>query len=285
MTGDTGRPDPAAQQTTGARHRRAAVLLVVSLLATVWVAVAVAGRSSAVDADEQDPYVRGGEVFQANCAACHGTQGEGGTGSGVLAGPPIEGLELAYVDMTVRTGRMPIAAPAVGVRTDRLSDADRAALVVYVAERFDLSGELPTVAPGDPSRGQEVFVRNCAACHGAAGGGGVSGGSTRVPPLVGVDSIAIAEATRVGPFEMPAFEPAVLDDGDIDDLVSYVELVAATPRTAVGVREVDQIGAALFAVGLGSGAALVMLIVARARRWYLREPEGIHAQPPFEPRS
>jgi ubiquinol-cytochrome c reductase cytochrome c subunit len=258
---------------------------VVRLVAALWAVATGVGGSSAADEVDPDLYVRGGEVFQANCAACHGTQGEGGPGPGVLDGPPIVGLDLSYVDMTVRTGRMPIPEPAVGVRTDRLGEDDREALAVYVAERFDLPGEIPTVGPGDASRGQELFVRNCAACHGAAGDGGVSGGATRVPRVVGLDPIAIAQATRVGPFEMPAFEPAVLDDGDIDDLVSYVELVGETPRTAAGVREVDQISAALFAVGLSLGAAVVMLIVARARRWYLREPEGIHAAPPFEPRS
>lgn len=259
-------------------------MLVVPLVAAVWLLGAGGGSSEAQELD-QDLYVRGGEVFQANCAACHGTQGEGGLGEGVLGGPPIVGLELSYVDMTVRTGRMPIPAPSVGIRTDQLGEDDREALAVYAAERFELTGEIPTVEPGDASRGQELFVRNCAACHGAAGDGGVSGGATRVPPVVGLDGIAIAQATRVGPFEMPAFEPAVLDDGDIDDLVSYMELVADTPRTAVGVREVDQIGAAMFAVGLALGAGVVMLIVARARRWYLRDPEGIHAAPPFEPRS
>lgn len=249
--------------------------------------VAQAGQLPAGDVDveiDADLYVRGGEVFQANCAACHGTRGEGGPGPGVLDGPPVNEIDLAYLDLTVRTGRMPITAPSVGVRTEMLDDEDREALVAWAAQRFELPGAIPQVSPGDASRGQEIYVRNCAACHGAAADGGISGADVRVPPLIGLDGIAIASATRVGPFEMPAFDPAVLDDTAIDDIVAYLGVVNDTPRTAAGVRELDQITAALFAVALGIGAAVVVLVVARARRWYPRDPEGVHTDPPFEPR-
>jgi ubiquinol-cytochrome c reductase cytochrome c subunit len=265
------------------------VALLVGTLA--FLAAALSGQPvSAQDPDQEpdvdvDLYVRGGEVYQANCAACHGTRGQGGSGEGVLAGPPVDELDLSYVDLTVRTGRMPIPEPSVGVRADHLSEADREAMAVYVAERFDLPGEIPTVGSGDASRGQELYVRNCAACHGAAGDGGISGANVWVPPLVDLDAVAIHQATRVGPFEMPAFDAAVLDDDDIEDIVGYLDVVAATPRTAVGVREVDQLTSSLFGLGLGLAAAVVVLVVARARRWYPRDPEGFHTAPPFQPRD
>lgn len=242
------------------------------------------GRIAAADVDA---FSRGGEVFQANCAACHGTRGEGGREGDleVVNGPAIAGLELAYIDLTVRTGRMPIAEPSVGVRAEELGDADREALNVYALEALGARGTLPEVSSGDASRGQDVYVRNCAACHGAAADGGISGANVQVPPLVGLDGIAIASATRVGPFEMPAFDAAVIDDEAIDDIIGYLDLVDATPRSYAGVREVDQIGTALFGIPLALVAAVVALVVARARRWYPREPEGIHADPPFPPRG
>ena len=58
---------------------------------------------------------RGSEVYQANCAACHGTRGEGGPGPGELLGPPLDMVDIRFIDQTVRTGRMPIAEPSVGV--------------------------------------------------------------------------------------------------------------------------------------------------------------------------
>jgi ubiquinol-cytochrome c reductase cytochrome c subunit len=254
---------------------------------SVFLATVLNGQPvSAQDTDvAEDLYVRGGEVYQANCAACHGTRGEGGSGEGVLAGPPVNELDLAYVDLTVRTGRMPIPEPSVGVRADHLSEADREAMAVYVAEAFDLPGEIPTVDSGDASRGQEIYVRNCAACHGAAAGGGISGANVWVPPLVALDGIAIHQATRVGPFEMPAFDAAVISDTDIDDMIGYLDVVAATPRTVAGVREVDQLTSSLYAIALALTAAVVVLVVARARRWYPRDPEGFHTAPPFEPRD
>lgn len=262
-------------------------LRVALLIAALTGLAAVSGGPpvAAQDAvDDQELFVRGGEVYQANCAACHGTRGEGRTGEGVLAGPTIRGLDLAYVDLTVRTGRMPIAEPSVGVRADELSDADREAMSFYVAEAFDLPGEIVTVSSGDASRGQEIYVRNCAACHGAAAGGGISGANVWVPPLVDLDGVAIHQATRVGPFEMPAFDAAVISDTDIDDMIGYLDIVAATPRTAAGVREVDQLTGGMFAVALALAAGVVVLVVARARRWSSYDPEGFHTAPPFQPR-
>lgn len=106
-----------------------------------------------------------------------------------------------------------------------------------------------------------------------------------VPPLAGLDSVAIAEATQVGPFEMPAFDPDVLDADDINDIVAYLEAVDGSPRTAIGLREVDQAVAGLLALGLALTAGVVLFIVARARRWYPHEPGAYHDAPPFEPRS
>lgn len=228
---------------------------------------------------------RGAALYQATCAACHGTVAQGGRGEGVVAGPALTDIDLAYLDLTMRTGRMPIAEPSVGVRSDHLDDDEREAVVAFMAERFGLTGHIPEVGDGDAARGQEQYIRNCAACHGAAADGGISGATVRVPPLADLDGIAIAEGIRVGPFEMPAFEATVIDDEAIDDIVAYLEVVDATPRTAAGVKELDQIGEALFAVGLALAAAVVLLVVARARRWSPGEPEGYHASPPFEPRD
>jgi ubiquinol-cytochrome c reductase cytochrome c subunit len=271
----------------GRAHQRltaalASAILFGALIVAVWLFA-----QGGAKAQDPDPALvnRGGEVFQATCAACHGTRGEGGQGTGLAGGPPVRGIELAYLDMTVRTGRMPIPDRDLGVYADRLSEEDRVALVAYARERLEVTGDIPTVEPGHAARGQELYVRNCAACHGAAADGGISGASVFVPPLAGLDGIAIAEATRVGPFEMPAFDAGVLSDEDIDDIVAYLEAVDESPRTAIGLREVDQAVAGLLALGLALVASVVLFVVARARRWYPHEPGAYHEAPPFEPRS
>lgn len=275
----SGRGDPARSMMPA--RRRWPVALATGL--AVAALVLLSGPSRAQDVPT-DLLVRGGEVYQANCAACHGTRAEGGPGPGRLAGPAIDTTDVNFVDQTLRTGRMPYAEPSVGIRTEQLDDPDREALVAYMVDAFDLPGALLTVGDGDAARGQELYVRNCAACHGAAGDGGISGARVTVPALIGLDGVAIAQATRVGPFEMPAFDEAVIDDAALDDIVAYLAFAADTPRTAAGVREVDQVGAAFFAVGLGLLAGVVVLVVARVRRWHPAEPGGLATQPPFEPR-
>lgn len=263
--------------------------LVGAMLCTAIVVIAV-GAVSVARAQTAEPAIqdalvtRGAAVFQSNCAACHGTRGQGGSGTGDAAGPPVRELALAYFDLTVRTGRMPIADRSLGVYSEMLSEADREAVVAYAAQELDNIGVVPTVEPGNPARGQELYVRNCAACHGAAADGGISGAEVFVPGLVGLDGVAIAAAIRVGPFEMPGFDPAVLSDDDIDDIVGYLEAVDASDRTLIGLREVDQAVAGLLAAGLAIVAGIVLFVVSRARRWSPHEPGGYHSEPPFEPR-
>ena len=271
----------------GRRRRRYAVTMMVgfSVALAVWAPGSAQEERTSRELTGSELVDRGGEVYQANCAACHGTRGLGGTGTGLADGPPLRGIALAYVDMTVRTGRMPIAAPHLGVYSEELGTLDREALIAYARVSLDTVGGVPTVVPGDASRGQEMYVRNCAACHGAAAGGGISGGGAFVPPLLGVDDVALAEAVRVGPFEMPAFDPAVLSDEDIEDIVGYLGLVEESPRTFIGLREVGSATGGLLAIALGVLGTLVLFIVARARRWYRHEPGAYHEAPPFEPRT
>jgi ubiquinol-cytochrome c reductase cytochrome c subunit len=242
--------------------RPAASLLAVWLLLGVLAGVLTnaVGPAGAQEAWEDETALRGGGVYQATCAACHGTAGLGGVGHGVERGPPIVDLPLPYVDQTLRTGFMPIAEKRLGIFTERLTDADREALLAYLRIEFGLAGEIPTVGDGVAARGQELYVRNCAACHGAHGTGGIVGGGTEAPALDGLDPVAVAEAIRVGPREMPAFEEEVLDQQQLDDVLAYLAVVDDTPRTPLGLREVNDVTAALAAVGL---AAVVLVVVRR----------------------
>ena len=222
--------------------------------------------AQAVEADEETVQ-HGGELFQANCAACHGTRGEGGPPHDELtAGPAIADLDIAYTDMTLRTGRMPIEHQAVSVYLDEVDDDQREAIVAWMQERLGTPGEIPEVLPGDPARGQELYTRNCVACHGAAGAGGISGAGVTVPAVTGLDPVATFEATRVGPFEMPAFSEQVLDDQQVSDIAAYVEAAGDAPSTLLGIHEVDETVGALFAGALALLALVALLVTERARR-------------------
>jgi ubiquinol-cytochrome c reductase cytochrome c subunit len=224
-------------------------------------------ESRAQEAEDPDVVQLGGELFQANCAACHGTRGEGGPAvDDLTAGPPLDELDIAYSDMTMRTGRMPIESQAAGVYLDEVDDEQREAIVAWMLERLEVPGEIPEVGPGDPARGQELYTRNCAACHGAGGVGGISGAGVTVPDIAGLDPVATFQGTRVGPFEMPGFSEQVLDDSQVEDIAAYLEMADAYPATLLGIHEVDEVTGALFAGALVLLVVVALLVTDRARR-------------------
>lgn len=227
----------------------AVVLALVVLVTQAW---GLAG-STALGSPTEDGLARGAALFQRDCAACHGTRAQGRPGDTVSAGPPIDDVPVALVDVMLRTGRMPIPAPELGVRTERLAPPDRQAVVAWMQEHFDLPGELPTPGHGQASRGLDPFVEHCAACHGAGGDGGVAGGGTTVPAIRGADPVVIAEAVRVGPVEMPPFSGALLDDATLDDIIAYLQVAEGGPRTLLGLRSVDEVA---------TGAAVLVLLAA-----------------------
>lgn len=213
-------------------------------------------------AGQGDQLRLGGQVYALQCAVCHGTDGAGTTGAGPLDGPPVNDVDVAYVDLTLRTGRMPLRVEEVGILDDQLDDRQREAVVAWMRREFDLPGEIPAVAGGSSARGQELYVRHCAACHGSTGRGGVSAGGTAVRAVRGVEAVAIAEAIRVGPFRMPRFDADVLDDEDVADIASYVAEMTARPATPLGLVEMDRVEAAVLVLALVGAMVGVMLLVA-----------------------
>jgi ubiquinol-cytochrome c reductase cytochrome c subunit len=238
-------------------------------IGAVTLAVLLSDRSSSAQPVTlvQDYSARGGSVYAANCAVCHGTDGEGTPGTGVAAGPPVNDVDVAYVDQTIRTGRMPIHAIDLGVINDELSAEDREAVVSWMAEQFDLPGEIPVIGPGDPGRGHELYATNCAQCHGATGAGGISADGTYVRGVQRLDPVAVYEATRVGPFQMPAFDDDVLSDQDVNDIVAFVheELSQAT-ATPLGLSEINRVTMTVLAAALVLAVVGGVFVIARPVR-------------------
>lgn len=202
---------------------------------------ATAQPDAAAPADAE----RGGELYQRWCAVCHATDG---TGTG--AGPPIDEVSIALADLTMRTGSMPLTDEGRGVRERTFTDEEREATLAYMVERFELSGRVSQPGPGDPARGQDRYTVHCAACHGASGEGGVSGGGATVPRVRGLEPILVAQAVRVGPFQMPPFNADLLPDDELDDIVAFLDY--EPPSTLLGLSELTRVGAAWWAALLGT---------------------------------
>jgi ubiquinol-cytochrome c reductase cytochrome c subunit len=218
---------------------------------------------------------RGANLFLTSCAACHGSQG-----AGTANGPDIRNAGQALADFVLRTGRMPLADPAAPMRrgTPAFSDADRAALVDFVASL----GQGPTTpdvvtSGADLAAGRNLYVANCAACHGPGGGGGAVGGGFVAPALDQADATTIGEAVVSGPGPMPRFS---FTPEQLNDLAGYVLYLRDAPHPG---------GATAPAVGPvteGFIAGLTLLALLLTARWVAvrRAHDAVGAEPlPMSP--
>jgi ubiquinol-cytochrome c reductase cytochrome c subunit len=156
-------------------------------------------------------------LYLQSCASCHGAGGEGGPN-----GPDIRNAGQALVDFVLRTGRMPLAATdAQPQRKDPAFDEPEIdALVAYVSG-LGQGPAIPNVVieGADVAHGRDLYVANCAACHGPAGGGGAVGGGFVAPGLTQADPTEIGEAVLGGPNPMPRF---AFPEQDLNALAAYV---------------------------------------------------------------
>jgi mono/diheme cytochrome c family protein len=119
-------------------------------------------------------------LYAKNCAACHGPEGK--DGAAISLGDP---LFLAIADDAVirriaTTGvpgtPMPaFAASAGGLLTDKQIDSLVTGIRSWAKPGHVSDTSLPSYvaeAPGDPTRGAEVYVTYCSSCHGPDGRGG-----------------------------------------------------------------------------------------------------------------
>lgn len=115
----------------------------------------------------------GHTLFGDNCAACHGATAEGGPGFPNLAAAPFMwGGDPATLEETLRVG---INATHAETRTSQmlafgqeqmLSRAEIDSLVPYVESLSNPAGK-----PAGAAAAHELFVANCASCHGEDGKG------------------------------------------------------------------------------------------------------------------
>jgi ubiquinol-cytochrome c reductase cytochrome c subunit len=198
---------------------------------------------------------RGEELFLTSCASCHGPQGQGSA-----VGPDIRQAGAALADFVLRTGRMPLADPnAPGLSgPPRFDELDTQALVGYVAS---LGGgpAIPNVvvSGADVNHGRELYVANCAACHGPAGGGGSVGGGFVAPDLTDAGPTTVGEAAITGPGPMPRFS---FTPEELNAIAAYVLYLRNAPHpggaTAPAMGPVTE----GFIAGI---AILALLLVAR----------------------
>lgn len=201
----------------------------------------------------------GRDDFIVRCASCHG-----GDANGTTDGPSLRGVGAAMVDFQLRTGRMPLADP--GVQPKRkppvFTEDEIAAIVEYVTSLEPGGPSIPSIDPagGDLSLGQQLFVANCASCHGATATGGAVGKDALAPSLSLAAPIEIAEAMVVGPGEMPVF---AFDRHESESIVAFINDLEHRPdRGGADIGGVGPVpeGFVAWVVGMGSLMGVAMLV-------------------------
>ena len=179
----------------------------------------------------------GQQLYSNHCSACHGPSGHGGVGV-PLALPDFQyGVTNDYLEKTIRHGRPGRIMPAF----TQLSDAEVKAIVKHLrswapGKPFKYSNKNINA---NPKHGEQIYIKNCAVCHGANGGGGKGTGVTFsrprdlpiIPPalnnpgfLASAPDLMIKTVLMNGRegTPMPSFLKQGLSENDIDDVVSFV---------------------------------------------------------------
>lgn len=253
----------------GARRlwRSPLVMALPALAAAVWWA---SGPAAAAPAAEEP--ASGSELYATQCVSCHGVDG-----AGVAArGPSLQGEGRAAADFVLRTGRMPLADPALEARRGpvRYSEDELVALVDYVGSLGD-GPDIPTVdqVAGDEVSGGDLYRLNCAACHVASGSGAVIGANRRAPSLMDATPVQVGEAVAVGPGAMPVFDSLTPDE--VDDLAAYVGDLQHRSTTGAG----NLGGVGPVAEGLAAWLLALVPLVA-VSRWIGRPSESVEPSQP-----
>lgn len=259
------------------------VAAVTGLLLTV--AVAASG-ASAQDADPEAGAVsvqNGNRLYAQHCASCHAADAAGGPvprygGEAPALDPEVNSdVTVPYLDLVMSTGRMPPAASPYDNRTRQvvLGEAERADVIAFMAAEFGVEGEVSEVGEGEAARGQEVYARNCAHCHGSTGAGGVAGAGAWTPSVNDASAEVIAQAIRVGPFNMPRFEEAQIDEQELADVTAFMRAIEEEPTTPLfGLVELNPVYASGFVALFALIVLLSLVWIGGRPAWFPDPPKG-----------
>jgi ubiquinol-cytochrome c reductase cytochrome c subunit len=210
-----------------------AVILLALLCTGAFYALLAPTPSEATQASGADPVEQGEALFLANCASCHGLNGQGASD-----GPSLVGVGAAAVHFQVSTGRMP-------AYTSKIVQVPVGEVVFNEEEIAQLAAWVATLGPGpaipaeedyateelsdeEIAEGGELFRVNCSMCHNASGAGGALTQGKYAPSLHDSSSQIIYEAMLTGPQSMPVFGES-LPAEEKKQIVGYLSQIGDQP--------------------------------------------------------
>jgi cbb3-type cytochrome c oxidase subunit III len=184
----------------------AEIAAVLSYVRSTWNNNAPAVSEDQVAAARSPVALSGAQLFTTKCSTCHQASGQGTAVYPPLAGNPVvtaaDPSAMIAVVVNGRTGPLVVNGKTYNGQMPtwkgQLSDADIAAVASYVRFAWGNDGspvtEQEVAAAGSPVSvqvGAGVFAKNCTACHGANGAGGIG------PALAGNPHVNIADPTMM----------------------------------------------------------------------------------------
>jgi mono/diheme cytochrome c family protein len=148
----------------------------------------------------------GDDLFAANCATCHGP-----AAIGTAAAPNVRCA--TRVADAMQTGRGALMPSFPGIVSSEITT---------------IQGYLTALCTQLGRPGPDLYVGNCATCHGTTASGGRNGLGVRGPDIRCTGAGDFSEAIRFGSDAMPRF-PA-LDTSDVTAIIDYVHGTFCTGR-------------------------------------------------------
>jgi cytochrome c oxidase cbb3-type subunit 3 len=209
-----------------------------TFILAVFFLLAMPGMAAAAQAN-------GAQLYSKHCSSCHGPDGRGGVGVPLALPAFLAGVDDDYLRRTIRLGRPGRVMPAFS----QLSEDELSAIVAHLRRWPHQAPSKPLSRQrivGNAARGQTLFARHCAACHGSHGEGGHGTGVTLSRPrsapilapalnnpgfLASASDTLIKNALMRGREGTPmtSFIKQGLRERDINDIVAYVRSFETMP--------------------------------------------------------
>lgn len=252
----------------------AVVLAALAAIAVIYAGFSPATNSADAEgtqAQAQD-LANGRELFNKNCASCHGKNAQGTKDAkGKDIAPSLLGVGAASVDFQITTGRMPAMTSGAQVPAKKVvAPFDEPKNVQDVAAYVQSLGGGPGVpvvpADGDMALGGKLFRTNCAQCHNFVGQGGALTGGKYAPNLLETTPLQIYEAMLTGPQAMPVFNDTTLTPKDKAAIIAFITNVREEPNPGGnGLGRIGPVSEGLtgWVVGIGLLVIAAMWITAK----------------------
>ncbi len=269
------------------RHRRGPVaglmVLVTGLLLMGGLYTAFSPAQAQSEQTTEELVAEGRELFIVNCAFCHGQNGEGvRTTDGNQLGPSLVGVGAAAVHFQVGTGRMPAAQPGQQLprKPKVFSEEEILSMAAYVASLgagpaipdesdYSVEGMSDEEVQAAISRGGQIFLTNCTACHNFTGSGGAMPRGGYAPQILGVEPQYVYEAMLTGPQSMPTFSNGNLTPDEKRDVIAYLQSIEENPKYGgFGMGGLGPVAEGMYAwiVGIGVLVGFAVWIAAHGAR-------------------